>query len=286
MAKGGTQDTRTTTTTQLSPEQQQILGLSMPGIQQFAAATPKRYGGSTIAGFDPSQEKAQGMALDASMMQDWLAGQGVGAANTFLGGDIWKPESNPNLQGAISAATRPITQNLTESILPSIRGEAGSTGNFGSSRQGIAEGLASGRASQAVGDTASKLVQDQYSTNINAQLKALGMLPMLQDSTLAGARTTGAVGDVRQAMDQARLNEQVSNFNFDQYAPFLKSKELLALLQGIPGGSTTAVGTGPARNPLMGALGGAATGASLGSAFGPWGTGIGAVGGGLLSLFS
>lgn len=286
MAKGGTQNTTTTTTAQLSPQQQQILDLAMPGLQQFAANTPKRYGGSTVAGFDPSQTAAQNMALDTAGVQNWLSGQGIGAANTFLGGDIWNPASNPNLQGAISAATRPITQNLTESILPSIRGEAGSTGNFGSSRQGIAEGLASGRASQAVGDTASKLVQDQYSTNVNAQLRALGMLPMLQDSAIAGARTTGAVGDVRQAMDQAKLNEQVGNFNFDQYAPFLQSKELLSVLAGVPGGTTTAVGTGPARNPLMTTLGGAATGASLGSAFGPWGTGIGAVGGGLLSLFS
>ena len=37
---------------------------------------------------------------------------------------------------------------------------------------------------------------------------------------------------------------------------------------------------------LSGAAGGALSGAAAGSAFGPWGTGIGALGGGLAGYFS
>jgi hypothetical protein len=99
----------------------------------------------------------------------------------------------------------------------------------------------------------------------------------------AGDITTSNVGDVRQGMSQALLNQDVSNFNYDQLAPFLQSKEIMSLLTGLPGGSTTSTASGPQKNPLTGALGGAAAGASLGSMFGPVGAGVGA-GGALLSF--
>lgn len=276
------------TTQELSPEQRQLLNLAMPGFMNFAAQTPQRYSGSTIAGFTDPQRAAQGMALGASTQQGNLANAGQRAADFWLSDAIWRPENNPALQGTIDAATRPIMDTLTRTTLPAIRSGAIASGNFGSSRQGIAEGLAAGEASRAVGDTASRVANQNYATNVEAQQRAMGLIPQMQESLLAPARTTSAVGDVQQALQQALLGEQVGNFNFDQLAPFLQSRELLALLQGVPGGSVVSTGqseaTVPQRNPLTSALGGAATGASLGSIFGPIGTGLGAVGGGLLSF--
>lgn len=286
-----------TTTQNLTPEQQTLLGQIMPAFTNFASFVPQRYQGQTVAGFDPAQTAGQNMALQAAGMQGQVANNLTDSFNFYTGGDIWNPASNPYLSQAVDASVRPISQQLTESALPAIRGEAQKTGNFGSSRQGIAEGLASGRASQAIGDTASKLVQSQYDTNIRAQLQAMGMAPMVQQANLQPALTTSGVGDVRQSMAQALLNEQQGNFNLDQYlqmAPFLQARDLLGVLQGLPGGSTTSTSTGtgttmgtstgnvPRAGGLQQALGGAATGASIGSAFGPIGTGVGAVGGAVL----
>lgn len=283
MGSGSPQQPTQTTKYELSPEQRQLMDLAMPGIRNFAASTPQRYQGTQIAGFTPEQQQGQQMALNAAGAQGELAGNAARTSNFLMGGDIWRPENNPALRGAIDASTRPITQALTEQQLPALRGEAVTTGNFGSSRQGIAEGLASGRASQAIGDTASKLVNQQYETNINAQLKAMGLLPMVQQAQLAPAITTSGVGDVRQAMNQALLGEQVGNFNWDQLAPYLQSKDIMSLLQGLPGGATVSTGNVPQANKAMTALGGAATGAALGSALMPGiGTGIGAAGGALL----
>jgi hypothetical protein len=201
----------------------------------------------------------------------------------MLSSNFLNPDTNPAVQGAISAATRPIYQNLTEQALPAIRGEAVTTGNFGGNRQGIAEGLASRGASQAAGDTGSKLAEAAYENNVNAQLKAMGLLPTVQSAQVAPAITTSGVGDVRQNLAQAQLGEQVQNFNWDQMAPFLQSKEIMSLLQGLPGGATVSTGNTPQANPALQALGGAASGAALGSALLPGvGTGIGAAGGALL----
>lgn len=280
---GSPSPTTQTTTTQLTPEQQQVLNLAMPGIQSFAANVPSQYPGSTVSPFTASQTAGQNMALGAAGDQANLAGNAARATNNFTSGDIWNPASNPNLTNAINAATRPITQQLTQSTLPAIRGSAVTSGNFGSSRQGIAEGLASQAASTATGDTAAKVAEDEYNTNIDAQLKAIGLTPTVQQSVIQPAVTTSGVGDVQQAQNQSELNSTIGSYNYSQLAPFLQSQELISLLQGIPGGGSTTTGTVPQANPATMALGGAAAGASLGSAIMPGvGTGLGAGAGALL----
>src|SRR5882672_2240574 len=271
----GSQPQTQTTTQELSPEQRQLMNLAMPGVTQFAASVPQRYQGTTIAGFDPSQVAGQQGALQSAGTQTDLARSGAGTTLDWLNPNALDITKQPGLQGNIEAATRPITQALTEQALPAIRSSAEQSGNFGSSRQGIAEGLASGRASQAIGDATSGIVS-----------KAYGLLPQTTQTQTAGDLTTSNVGDVRQSMTQAQLGEQVGNFNWDQLAPFLQSKDIMSLLTGLPGGSTTTTASGPQKNMLTSSLGGAASGAALGSMFGPIGTGVGAVGGSILPWLS
>lgn len=285
MSSGGQQQQTQKSTYELSPEQRQILNLAMPGITNFAASVPQRYQGSTVAGFTDPQIAGQNTALTQAQGQTSLANAGAGTAASWLSPNALDVNNNPAINGMIEKATRPITQQLLESTLPAIRSGAESTGNFGSSRQGIAEGLASGRASQAVGDATSNIVNSAYQQNVDAQLKALGLLPQTTNNLTTGAITTSGVGDVQQALQQALLNQRVSNFNYDQYAPFLQSQDLVNLLSGIPGGTNVTTANVPQKNPFTSALGGAATGASLGSAIMPGiGTGVGAGIGGLLAF--
>lgn len=284
MSSGGQQPTQTTQTV-LSPEQRQLMGLAMPGVTEFAAKTPQRYQGSAIAGFDPSQVAGQEAALTAAQGQTALGQQGAAATSNWLGPNALDISNNPTVQGAIATATRPIQEQLTRYGLPAIRDSAERSGNFGSSRQGIAEGLALEGASKATGDVASNIASKAYDTNVNAQLKALGLLPSTVGTLPQGALTESGVGDVRQGMAQNLLGEDVSNFNYDQMAKYLQSKDIMSLVSGIPGGSTVSTANVPGKNQLTGALGGAAAGASLGTAIMPGvGTGVGAGLGALLSF--
>lgn len=281
----GQQSTTQTSTYQLSPEQRQLLNLAMPGVTQFAGSVPQRYQGDTIAPFTDAQTAGQQGALSHAGTQSSLGQQGAGATDYWLSPQALDVNNNPALQGQISAATRPITDQLLQQTLPAIGDSAEKTGNFGSSRQGIAEGLASGKASQAIGDATSNIVNNQYNTNVATQLKALGLLPQTQGAVTQGDVTTSGVGDIQQAMNQQLLNKKVSDFGYDQYAPFLQSQDIISLLGSIPGGSNVTTGNVPQANPLTGALGGAAAGASLGSAIMPGvGTGVGAGLGALLSF--
>lgn len=283
MAKGSSP--QQTTTHDLSPQQSEILGLAMPGVRNFAATVPQRYQGTTIAPFDPLQTQGQNQVLGAAGTQGTLATSGANA-NDFLLGNIWDPASNPNLQGAIDAAIRPVTQRYQTVVKPGLRDEFAGAGQvFGGSRRNIAEAQGARDYLNTTSDTASKVVQGQYENNLNAYIKGLALLPQTQAAQLTPGLTTSGVGDVRQGMAQKLLGQDVANFNYDQLAPFLQSKELLALLQGIPGGSTTTTANNPGTNPVTGALGGAASGAALGSMVMPGiGTAAGAGIGALLSF--
>jgi hypothetical protein len=277
-----------TTTPILSPQQTELMNLAMPGIRSFAANVPQRYQGEQVAGFNPTQQTAQDMLTSGAVpAQSDLARSGQSVSDFYTGGNIWDPSVNANLRGAIDAAVRPITENYQQTVMPEIRSSAGAGPNFGGSRQGTAEGIASNAYMRNVGDTASKITQNEYETNVNAQLKALGLLPQTIQAQTAPGATEGAVGDVQQAQDQARINEQVANWNFDQYAPFLQSQELMSLFGALPQGGVTSTANTPQASPFMQALGGAGTGAAIGGAVGgPVGAGVGAVGGATLPFIS
>lgn len=140
MGGGGEAPTQSTTV-KLSPEQEQMYGFAMPYLKAFAAQTPQRYQGSTIAGFNPDRTAGQGMVLDAANNMQGVADAAAGANKFITSGNFWDPKYNTALQGTIDATTRPIVQAYQEQALPAIRNEAVGTGNFGSSRQGVAEEL-------------------------------------------------------------------------------------------------------------------------------------------------
>jgi hypothetical protein len=283
MGSGGQAPTQKTTV-ELSPEQQQMYGFAMPYLKAFAAQTPQRYQDSTIAGFNPNQVAGQNQVLGAASGMDEVAKAAAGANKFMTSGNFWDPQYNTALQGTIDATTRPIVQAYNEQVMPAIRNEAVTTGNFGSSRQGVAEGIASRGMQQAVGDTAAKTTEDLYKTNIDAQLKAMGLAPTTAAALAAPGQAVSSVGDVQQSMDQAKLNELVQNFFADTGGlDYAKARDILSMISGMPGATTVSTGSIPQPNMAMSTLGGAASGAALGSMIMPGvGTGIGAGAGALM----
>lgn len=283
MAKGAQPQQVQSTTTQLGPQQQAIFDLAFPKIKDFAATVPQRYNGTGIAGFDPNQVAGQEAVLGATGTQQNVVSGGADANQFWTSPNVWDPQNNTALQGAVTAATRPIAEAYTNEFLPAVRSEAIRTGGLGGSRQGVHEAVGAEKAGRAIGDTANKVVQDAYGTNVRAQLQAMGLVPSIAQSQTIPGVTQSSVGDVRQAQEQAGLNETIGNFNYDQLAPYLQAKELLGLVQGMPGATTVSTANNPPQpSGVMQALGGAASGATLGNALLPGmgalpGAGLGAL---------
>jgi len=285
---GGAQQATTTTQTQLAPEQQQLLRSVIPVAEQFVQNPPQQFPGSQIAPQNPLQGQAQQQFLDAA--QGGVQGSVNAAQNAsnFLLGPVLNPESNPALRAATDAAIRPIQQQFTQSVLPNIRQGAITSGQFGGSRQGIAEGIASQGFMQQVGDTSAQFQNQAFQNSLDAMARALLVSPQTANLGFLPAQGVEAVGAQRQGLEQQQLNEQVQRFFAEQTLPFAAAQDVAQLAFGIGGGSTESTSTRPGAqsNPLGGALGGAAMGAQIGSMFGPgYGTAIGAGLGGLAGLF-
>jgi len=249
------------------------LGLALPQLESFAVSPPRLQGAAgTVAGFDPTQLRAQDMAIGAAGPQRDIL-RSAGGASTFLtSGAALDPSTNPALAGTIRAATRPIYSGLTEEALPAIRSEAvGGGANYGGSRQGIAEGLAIGKTQQAAEDAASKISFGGYQSGLDAMKAALGLAPATAGAQTIPAGTVGAVGDVRQGQTQAELAANNAAFNFDQWLPYLIGTSLAGIVPGLPGGAVQA--TGATQGSGTGFTSG--TGESRGTA--PQGPGLGSI---------
>lgn len=241
----------------------------------------------TLAPVSPQTEQAQQMAQRAAtgQMQE-LADSGVWASNYALRSAV-DPANNPFFQSAVSGAIRPAIQAFTDAggPLSQIRNEATSAGQYGGTRQGIAEGIATSRLQQQVLDTAAGMGNVAYNEGLQAQGRAMAFLPQMQQAAFAPSTTLDAVGQQRQQQRQNAINDAIARWNYEQTLPQQKLSQYQNIIQGQYGGTATTDAPTPRGNPIMGGLGGAAAGASIGSAVPGIGTAVGAGIGALLGLF-
>ena len=207
--------------------------------------------------------------------------------------------TNPYLQDAMFAAFQPQVAAFTNQTLPSIRGTAIGAGQFGGSRQGIAEGLGASGLATSLGNTATNMAYQNYTDAANRQLMAAGMLPQMASLPLAGAMTGQSlvsntanmhqagmaqafqnlaaldlVGQQRQGLAQSMINNEVQRYMFNNQMPLQKLQMYGNIVNGMSplGQTSNQSSTGitnmpiPTTSPLNAALGGAALGFGLSSA--------------------
>lgn len=245
-------------------------------------------GGSPIPGVaglsgDTLQAQQMGRNWAYGGAQD-LAQQGLQATQYGLTGAM-DVNNNPALQGAIQAATRPITQNLQENILPGIRSQAVQEGGYGGSRAGIAEGLAVSRANQQAQDAAATMASDAYQKGQDTFARTLALLPQTQQLGVTPTNLLSQIGTQNENYQQEVLNYIASLNDYQANKGWGPISNLAsAIYGGIQPGTVTSQQRSSG-SKARGALGGAASGAAMGSMFGPWGTAIGAGIGGLMGMF-
>ena len=186
-----------------------------------------------------------------------LSKQMKGGLGYLMDPNNLRADANPYFKGYTEAAIRPLSQQFAESVLPNIRSGAGETGNYGSSRQGIAEGLAAGRLAQTSGDVTSRMASEQYGQNLGGLIAGTQMSPAI----------AGAIQGLEMP-EKYKILDWLRGFMPQGY------------------GSTTQT-SGASGSPLSGALGGGMLGnllipAAAGAT--PWGAVGGALLGGGLSL--
>lgn len=149
------------------------------------------------------------------------------------------PSQNPYLQRAVQGAIDPIYQRLQEQVLPGLRGAAVGSGNLGSSRQGIAEALASSRASQAAGDVTSRMYSDAFQQGLGQYNQLLGMMPGFQQALFTPQQNIYDAGLVQQQQQQALQDKQYQQAQWEAMYPFWALEQYGSYIGGDFGGTQT-----------------------------------------------
>jgi hypothetical protein len=258
------------------------------------------------------QAGQMGTAGLGGLLADYASGN---SGRRFLeSGALLDPATNPVLGMQTSAALRPITQRMTEEVLPGIRSDFVGGNMFGSSRQGIAEGRAIDSYMQEAGDIATELQMNNFNQGLGAMLSSLNagrsagqaavgaglgaggegsgqllgaateglsLSPSLAQLSFLPGLTQEAVGAMGQREQQALLSEQADRFTTEQMLPFMQAQDIAQLAFGMPGGTASSISQqNPAFSPMQTGLG---LMMSLPMLFGGGGGGMG-LGAGLLGL--
>lgn len=124
--------------------------------------------------------QAQGALPGAQAQAGQIGQQGINAWGNML-----NPQGNPYLQAMNQQGLNQIGETYQNQILPGINNAAMGAGSLGSSRQGIAQGLAAQGATREMGNFTTNLYGQQYQQDQNRAMGALAMLPQMQNSPWA-----------------------------------------------------------------------------------------------------
>lgn len=198
-------------------------------------ATDPRYQGFQNAGFDlltGARDVANG-AYDTNInpvgkvnMGAELRGMGsldpTGALSKMLSG---RPD-NPYLDQTANAITGSLTRNMMENVMPGIRSNAIVSGQYGGSRQGIAEGLATSRLNQDLAPALTNMYSGAYE---NAQNRMAGAADSLSNQAYNTAFGNANLGLQNNSQAMQANNANLSNRM--QSIPIAQSG--FGLLQGV-----------------------------------------------------
>jgi hypothetical protein len=292
MSGGGGTNTTTQKSDPWVSQQPYLQDIFSQAQKQYQQPGPQYFPGQTLAPVQPQTQQAQTMAATAATgpMQN-LANAGAWGSNYALTTAV-DPANNPFFQSAVQGAIRPAVQAFTDAggPLSQIRNDATSAGQYGGTRMGIGEGIATSRLQQQVLDTAAGMGNTAYNEGLTAQGRALAFLPGVQQTAAAPATTLDTVGQQVQQQQQNVINDAIARWNYQQTLPQQKLSQFQNVVQGQYGGQAVTQAPTPQGNPLMSGLGGAVGGYALGSAlggaangavYGPWGAAAGA----LIGLF-
>jgi len=238
----------------------------------------------------PVLQQAQ-QAYQASLGQ-----VGQTAAGGFL-------NANPYQQAMMEAATRPLTQQFSQAVLPGISSLYSRSGRLGSGSMERALGTATEAYGRSLGDITSNIAGSQYQQERGlqqqaqlAQAQLAGAAPSFYGQQFLPAQTLAQVGAQQEAISAQPLQEQLARYQFGQQLPYQQLQGYLSSVYGTPLGSygTQTTNAPTYQNRGAGVLGGAIAGGLGGYALGqiPGVSGffgnqyaapaLGALGGGLL----
>jgi hypothetical protein len=226
----------------------------------------------------PVTDAAQGQLTDT------LNGKYLGGAsgNTLLGGgggDTLGAGGNPYFQGAVNAATRPVLDAYSNTIMPGLDSQFSTGGRYGSGAHALGSAQNSNNLMNQVGDIGSQMSYQNYGDERAKQMQAMLFAPTMANQDYTDINAIGQAGEAQDAFTAQKRAADIARWNYNQGKDWNFTKDYIGSLGGAPPATQSTTTPQPKQNIFTGALGGAATGYGIGGAPGALlGGGLGLLG--------
>lgn len=222
---GGSKGT-TTTVQQSDPwsgQQPHLERIFDEAQRLYESPGPTYYPGETVARFAPETELALNrQAARAMTGSPYQRAAGQQVLDT-LGGK-YLSAGNPYFAA--------MAGRIANEIRPRLDSQFAGAGRY-------ASGAHQEAASRALADATASLAYRNYADERAAMQQAASQAPQLAQLEYQDLSRLAAVGQTREQMRQALINEQIARHNFAQQMPYEKLAQYMGLIQGNYGGTVT-----------------------------------------------
>lgn len=245
------------------------------GAQQardlYSTGGPQYYPGQTVVPFAPQTEAALAGTEQRAINGSPVTNAAQDYSTSVLNGDYLPGGShgNPYLDATFQQAANATQNDLSSEFARSGRNTLASMPV----------------RSDQLNNLATSIYGGAYQNERQAQNAQLPFAPSLANQDYVDLQALQGVGANVEDLAGRYMQDQQARYDFSQNAPQTNLDNFLSRVTGAYPGGTTQQQTPIYRNRTAGAAGGALAGAQLGSSFGPYGTAIGAVAGGLLGAY-
>ncbi len=245
---------------------------AMPKVPQVAESMPyaQYFPYATTTAFNPDQRSLEGLQAQLNYAQNYLPGmigaqhqsyydllnaqdvasnpylnqligQNVGANTDAFGQNVGR------YQQAFGRSLEDIGDTLTRDWLPSIESGASLAGQYGGTRQGVAEGVAMGDATQALsravgegmtglsdyGSNAARALSGSlanmqmgaWGQGLNAQQNAMQMAPQIAQLGMLPGQIYQGVGNTLDSYRQQQIDAERQRWDYEQNAQIAQMKD-------------------------------------------------------------
>ena len=249
MSKGSNPTNVTTTTSSepsefIRPYYEQAINTAQ---DLFEGNAPNFFPNQTYVGFAPETETALNLATARATAGNPLLNQAQTEASKILSGDYLSPTTNP-----YSTA---LFNQMADDVTSKVQSQFSKAGRLGS-------GANQEILSDSLGRLANEVYGDQFNRERQLQAQAITQAPGLGAMDYDDITRLQQVGAEKESLEQARLQDAIARFDYEQTKPFTKLNQYLGSLgASVP---TNTLQTRPVfRNTGAGLLGGAMTGLDI-----------------------
>lgn len=249
MSKGSNpQNVTTTTSTEPSefirPYYEQAINTAQ---DLFEGTAPNFFPNQTYVGFAPETETALNLATARATAGNPLLNQAQTEASKILSGDYLSPTTNP--------FTTALFNQMADDVTSKVQSQFSKAGRLGS-------GANQEILADSLGRLANQVYGDQFDRERQIQAQTMTTAPGLGAMDYDDIARLQQVGAEKESLEQAKLQDAIARFDYEQTKPFTKLNQYLGSL-GASVPSTTLQTTPVFRNTGAGLLGGAMTGLDI-----------------------